>query len=150
MCKQTRGKGPFACRARIGPVDHMAPRWAAPFTELTTDNILSLLQFLKGKNEFAVRDFFIGLASMESRFRLARNLSSLLRLLAERDIEDVLSNGFSAAENAMLIRLEGRGIPLDGLGVAHALLNVRERQELVVHFGHEFIKARDDVVKYAE
>ena len=142
MAENTRGKGPFARRTRPSPPNYRAPRWHAPPMDLSEPNIRKLLDYIELRNDTGVTVFMRGLAVMEPHVRLARNLCSLIRLMAAKEVDDVLRDGFSDVENRTLIQLESWGIPADLLGVAHALLNVRERRELAVHFGHSFVGAK--------
>jgi len=144
MAINTKGKGPFASRGqlRTSPPDHNSPRWAAPPVTITDDSIEEFFKFLSSRKDAGVLAFFVGLSKMKPQYRLARNLSSFAKLLAAHDIRGVLIDGLSEMENNVLMQLEKWGIPLDLLGVAHALLNIRDRRDFLVHFGHVFLGAR--------
>lgn len=144
MSGNTRGKGPFASRGQThpSPPDHRSPRWAAPPVDLTRTIVDDFLNFVSSRKDPGVLAFFVGLAEMKPQYRLSRNLSSFAKLLAMHDVQDVLIDGLSEMENNVLMQLEKWGIPLDLLGVAHALLNIRDRRDFLIHFGHVFLGAR--------
>lgn len=130
MAGETRGKGPFAKRQRAERTA-VELRWSAPRIDLTSDNIAELITFAERKCDPAVAKQLTTLAQMPPEYRLAKNLSELLRQMAAKEVTSVLDNGISDSENATLAALEQYGIPVELLGVAHALLNIRERQMLV-------------------
>ena len=69
---------------------------------------------------------------MRPEHRLARNLNSLIQRSAVSPVSDVLSDGLSDIEVNCLIKLEGWGINIELLGVAHALLDINDRQRVVM------------------
>lgn len=75
--------------------------------------------------------------------RLARNVSKLVSRLANGPVTDALNHGLTPLEHDALSQLERYNVPLDLLGVAHALLDVRLRQTLAVRIGVEMAEARD-------
>ncbi len=137
--RDTPGKGPFAQRARTAA---SASRWVAPPVELSESNILELLRYVQRKNDVATLRILQGLASLRPEYRMARNISSLVRCMAQRNVVDALQSGLSDNEVGVLANLEHWGAPIGMLGVAHALMNVRERQDWVVATGDMFAKAR--------
>lgn len=140
---QTPGKGPFSRRATTRP-KFDAPRWSAPTVDLDATNIQALLTFIRRQNDIGVYQFFKSLAVMEPQYRLARNLTELLRCMAIRRVVDVLNTGFSEMENTSLMSLEQWGVPIELLGVAHALLNVRSRRFLARQMDDAFFNASHD------
>ena len=130
--KETRGKGPFAKRGKRYPPDYEAPRWSAPRIALDKENILEFLKFIRRKNDKGLDKFFTNLATMRPEHRLARNLNSLIQRSAVSPVSDVLSDGLSDIEVNCLIKLEGWGINIELLGVAHALLDINDRQRVVM------------------
>jgi hypothetical protein len=110
--------------------------------ELTAANQRALQRLMQRHCDAGVQKLFAGLASTLPQFRLSRNLREVLGHLARRDFSYVLNGGLSAAENSGLQQLEKSGITLELLGVAHSLLNVRERQDAIVAFHDAFFEAR--------
>lgn len=141
MTGETRGKGPFAKRQRDQRVNHDM-RWSAPSVELHADNIEALLKFAKLKCDPAIVKQLSTLAQMPPEYRLAKNLSEVLRQMAAKEVTSVLVNGLSDSENAALAALEQYGVPVELLGVAHALLNIREKQMLVSNACDMFYKVK--------
>ncbi len=140
----TRGKGPFARRARPDPPDYDAPRWSPPRVPMTENGIRFLLRVTQNQCDAGVHKLFTDLAELEPRHRLARNMANFSRCLAERDVTDVLQGGFTKIENGALLGLEQLGIPMDLLGIAHGLLNARERQAaLRMGLGDLFMRVED-------
>ncbi len=119
-----------------------APRWSAPRIELTEENIRELLRFVARNNEAGTYRFFKRLATTRPEFRLARNIAELISQMSKKRVEDVLIGGFSPFEDAALARLEQWGVPLSLLGVAHSLLNVRERRQAARAFDDLFESAK--------
>lgn len=148
---QTRGKGPFAERSRPDPPEQRRPRWAAPPVEPTRPRLRALLHFIAVRHDAGLLTFFQQLARTAPTLRLVRNLTVLLRLLLQHEVVDVLQDGLSELESSALSQLERWGISLELLGTAHALLNVRERQEFAARCGHWFIAGGlDDFLKLKE
>lgn len=137
MDGDTKGKGPFAKQIRA----RMA-RWNAPPIKPTRSSIESLLSFVERKNDVATLRVLKSLATLSPEYRLARNLSSLVRCMASRRVVDALQDGLSDNEVGVLSNLEYWGASPDLLGVVHALLDVRARQSMVVSLGDEFAIAK--------
>lgn len=133
---QTPGKGPFARRSGAKRISSV--RWKTPLVQLTPADTADFLRYLKGRNDPAALRIFTDLIRMPPRYRLARNISALLRCLAASDITDVLAGGLTDVEDSILASLERSGIALHLLGVAHALLHVRERQLVLCQLGDAF------------
>ena len=135
-----RGKGPFARRSP--PTRQKTFRWVAPPVEADRESVKALLSFVKRKNDTATFRILASLACIRPEFRLARNLGSVARCLATKSISDALQEGLLPNEVGVLSNLEQWGIPFELLGVAHALLDVRARQELIIQLGDDFNLAR--------
>lgn len=118
--------------------------WSAPRVDLTAENIGQLLKYVERHSDDGVFRLFKQLANMEQGYRLAKNLSETLRVLAAScaPISDALCGGITKIEDRALVQLETSGISIDLLGVAHVLLDIRERQRLILRFGDTFYKIR--------
>lgn len=118
------------------------PHWAAPRVDLNSANLRSFMSYVRKKADTGVVRLFEQLARMRPTYRLARNLSEMLRVMARGDkpLTDALE-GLTLVEDGALSQLERGGIPADLLGVAHGLLNMRDRQRLVLRFGDAFFQA---------
>ena len=127
----------------------VSTRWSAPRVTLTQDNIRKLLGFIAGKHEPGLYAFFKQLAMLTSAQRLARNLSELMKKLSSHDVDDVLRDGLSEFEYATLASLEQLGISLQLLGVAHSLLNIRERRLFAKTYSDNFEELRNSNVMLA-
>lgn len=126
--ENTPGKGPFSRRSSAGSVGAYGVRWYAPHAFLTRDSARNLIKFISARRGDSAFYLFGSLATTTPPYRLARNLGVLLRQSAVRTVTDALQDGMSAQESGALADLERWGVPLDLLSVAHALLNVKERQ----------------------
>lgn len=136
--------GTDATRDRSPAPNERVSRWAAPRVDLDTENLQRFLDYARRKADSGVVRLFERLAAMRPTYRLARNLSEVLRMMARgpKPMTDVLREGLSVVENGALAQLEHDGIPAELLGVAHGLLNIRDRQRLVLRFGDTFFQAR--------
>jgi hypothetical protein len=72
-----------------------------------------------------------GLCDMPPAARLSRNHKTVLAMLADRAVRNVLSDGLTETEKLALRDLEHLHAPPKIRAVAQGLLNVQERQQLV-------------------
>ena len=66
-------------------------------------------------------------ASMPPAVRLTVNLKSLLNLMVDGPIYNLLTEGLTSQEHSALVELDVRGLPVNTREVAHGLLNIHER-----------------------
>jgi hypothetical protein len=69
---------------------------------------------------------------MQPAVRLARNLKIVLGILALQPITNLIPEGLQDSEQAALLELEHVGIPAEDKSIAQGLLNLYERQQLVL------------------
>lgn len=81
---------------------------------------------------------FKGRASLSPRVRLAANLKNLLGCLSQDSVINVLASGLSDTETQALLDLEDAGVSEGTLAIAHGLLHISERQELVPTLSRSF------------
>lgn len=67
------------------------------------------------------------LASYPPNVRLNVNLKSLVGLMVNGPIYDILTDGLTAAEHAALAELDTKGLTSRSREMAHGLLNIHER-----------------------
>lgn len=142
MIGDTRGKGPFANKQR--QISGLGGHWAAPDISLTGSLLSAFLDFVRGRTDNAVADFFAVLAKLTPSGRLIRNLVELMRLMVRKDVTATLVDGLTDVEAVSIAKLEQVGIPLELLGVAHKLLNIRERDKFLETFSQPFTAAKRD------
>lgn len=138
----TPGKGPFARPVKNIEIINNAKHWQAPRVDLTPESVASLLKFCKNRCDAGVFDLFKNLALMPATARLARNLSQTIRCLVGDIVTSALADGLSINEHNALFQLEKCGIAIELLGVAHELLNIREREITSSKLNELFFDAR--------
>lgn len=70
------------------------------------------------------------LCTMPPAARLARNLKTLLTLLAKQPVRDIMRDGLTEEERYLLLDLEHGGATSQLRAVAQGLLHIQERQQL--------------------
>lgn len=102
--------------------------------EITDDGLIDFFEELtrnKGIKSKPLVQLFKARATLSPRVRLAANLKNLLGCLAQNgSVKNVLETGLASAEERALLELEDASISMSSLAIAHALLNIRDRQEL--------------------
>jgi len=98
-------------------------------TDATEQDIRDLLQEAKDKR---VSDkswqMLLTLSFIEPAYRLALNMKKTLNMMAERRVSaDILADGLTDSEKAMLVELDQRYLSPDARRTARCLLNVKER-----------------------
>lgn len=137
----TPGKGPFAKQTRDTSGIEFR-HWDVPAVELTEARVAALLNALASPKYAPTREFFLSLVNMTPQHRLARNLTSVIRCAADRQVGSALHDGLLPSESDHLRKLEELGISIELLGVAHQLFDLQERNDLATVFNAVFHERR--------
>lgn len=140
--RHTGGKGPYA--DRLIPVNERKPHWIPPPTELNRAVINRLLEFTSRRCDGGVFCLFRDLANTPPAARLARNLAIIARRLVSDPATTDAFTVVSGVELESILQLEQYGAPVEVLGAAYELFNMRDRQNFIVSFGCKFSEAAAD------
>jgi len=81
-------------------------------------------------------------AQMPPTYRLAVSMKTVIGLMADKDVADVMSEGLTKDERGTLVEIDGSGMSLESRRTAHSLLDIEYRTRLVDTFGRIFRDTR--------
>lgn len=87
-------------------------------------------------------------ARIQPAYRLSAHLKTLVDMMASKDSDDVLQDGLTDDERAVLTEIDGSGISLESRRTAHSLLNVETRSRVfgMLHRVYRDLKLRKNHV----
>ena len=82
------------------------------------------------------------LVTMSPKVRLVVNIKVILGLMAQQEVRNILTEGFTRNEREALVELDKANLPVDVRETAHALLNIDERLRVVKLLAGAFRRLR--------
>jgi len=107
------------------------------------DDVRCLLRELIDKSvSNKTASLLVNLAVIRPNYRLALNLKKAINMVAEKRVNDVLTDGLTISETEALVEMDRRHFSDESRTTARALLNVKERWLLSKAMSGMFARSR--------